>query len=55
MMQRNDGKGIRWAAAAAESGPRSREMQQQNRIPVREIRTLASKVPLPLEDFDDAP
>ena len=29
-------------------------MQQQNRIPVREIRTFASKMPLPAEDFDGA-
>ena len=29
-------------------------MQQQNRIPVREIRIFESKMLLPAEDFDDA-
>ena len=30
------------------------KMQQQNRIPIREIRIFESKMLLPAKDFDDA-
>ena len=46
----DDSKGTRSADVAKAEG----KMQRQNRIPVREIRTFESKMPLPVEDFDDA-